>query len=155
MKESQILLGLKKRGFGQGKWNGFGGKIQNNETIVRAACRELKEECDIDVKEPDLEQIALLQFDFEGEDTEIEVNVFKTTYFEGEEKETEEMKPQWFDFNDIPFTKMWIDDRIWFPYMFENKTFWAKFYFRGHSVILDYQLKEMPVIDFPCLRKNR
>ena len=25
---TQILLGLKKRGFGQGKWNGFGGKLE-------------------------------------------------------------------------------------------------------------------------------
>jgi len=24
----EVLLGFKKRGFGQGKWNGFGGKVQ-------------------------------------------------------------------------------------------------------------------------------
>jgi len=26
----QILLGMKKRGFGQGRWNGFGGKGERN-----------------------------------------------------------------------------------------------------------------------------
>jgi 8-oxo-dGTP diphosphatase/2-hydroxy-dATP diphosphatase len=38
-RSSQILLGYKKRGFGQGLWNGFGGKVQNGETIVAAARR--------------------------------------------------------------------------------------------------------------------
>ena len=33
----RILLGLKKRGFGVGWWNGFGGKINHNETIEDAA----------------------------------------------------------------------------------------------------------------------
>ena len=27
-KDNQILLGLKKRGFGMGKYNGFGGKLE-------------------------------------------------------------------------------------------------------------------------------
>ena len=35
----RILLGLKKRGFGEGWWNGFGGKINHNETIEEAAKR--------------------------------------------------------------------------------------------------------------------
>ena len=36
---------MKKRGFGEGKWNGFGGKVEEGETILQAALRELKEEC--------------------------------------------------------------------------------------------------------------
>jgi 8-oxo-dGTP diphosphatase/2-hydroxy-dATP diphosphatase len=34
---SQVLLGMKKRGFGEGKWNGFGGKLDLGETIEQAA----------------------------------------------------------------------------------------------------------------------
>ena len=34
-----ILLGLKKKGFGEGKWNGFGGKVEHGETICQAAIR--------------------------------------------------------------------------------------------------------------------
>lgn len=34
-----VLLGMKKRGFGAGKWNGFGGKVQPGETIEEAARR--------------------------------------------------------------------------------------------------------------------
>lgn len=46
-KNNQILLGLKKRGFGMGKWNGFGGKVMESESITQGAIRELKEECNI------------------------------------------------------------------------------------------------------------
>ena len=35
----QVLLGLKKRGFGEGRWNGFGGKVEEGETIFEAAKR--------------------------------------------------------------------------------------------------------------------
>lgn len=38
-KGSEILLGLKKRGFGKGLWNGFGGKVEPGEEIVDAATR--------------------------------------------------------------------------------------------------------------------
>lgn len=37
--QTRILLGLKKRGFGQGLWNGFGGKVEKGETIEKAALR--------------------------------------------------------------------------------------------------------------------
>lgn len=40
---THILLGYKKRGFGEGRWNGFGGKLAVGETIEAAAKREVKE----------------------------------------------------------------------------------------------------------------
>jgi uncharacterized protein YaaQ len=40
----RLLLGLKKRGFGAGKLNGFGGKIEKGETILAAALREMRED---------------------------------------------------------------------------------------------------------------
>jgi hypothetical protein len=35
----RVLLGMKKRGFGAGRWNGFGGKVEAGETIVQGAIR--------------------------------------------------------------------------------------------------------------------
>lgn len=35
----RILLGMKKRGFGAGRWNGFGGKVEEGETIEDGAKR--------------------------------------------------------------------------------------------------------------------
>ena len=46
----RVLLGMKKRGFGQGKWNGFGGKVNDGESIEEAAVRELEEEAGIRVQ---------------------------------------------------------------------------------------------------------
>lgn len=37
--EQSVLLGMKKRGLGEGKWNGFGGKPNIGETILDAAVR--------------------------------------------------------------------------------------------------------------------
>ena len=34
---NRVLLGMKKRGFGAGKWNGFGGKLERGESIYDAA----------------------------------------------------------------------------------------------------------------------
>ena len=39
LEPTRMLLGLKKRGFAVGRWNGFGGKVQPNETIEEAAKR--------------------------------------------------------------------------------------------------------------------
>ena len=38
-KTSSLLLGLKKKGFGEGKWNGFGGKVEKDETVSEGAVR--------------------------------------------------------------------------------------------------------------------
>ena len=35
----RVLLGMKKRGFGAGRWNGFGGKVHEDETIEDGARR--------------------------------------------------------------------------------------------------------------------
>ena len=47
IKEKQILLAMKKRGFGVSKWNVVGGKQQIGETIRQTALREMKEEIGI------------------------------------------------------------------------------------------------------------
>ena len=48
----RILLIKKKRPSHQvGKWNGLGGKVEDNETITRAMTREAKEEADLDIPE--------------------------------------------------------------------------------------------------------
>ncbi|XP_064232613.1 uncharacterized protein LOC135268091 isoform X3 [Aotus nancymaae] len=37
LQPQRVLLGMKKRGFGAGHWNGFGGKVQEGETIEEGA----------------------------------------------------------------------------------------------------------------------
>lgn len=63
----EVLLGEKKRGFGMGKWNGFGGKVDPGDaSIVAAAAREIQEEANVTVHEHDLDPRGVLLFTFEG-----------------------------------------------------------------------------------------
>ena len=89
-----ILLGMKKRGFGVGKWNGFGGKVLLTETIEEAVRREVQEEAGIEVK--DLSKMGILDFIFVDRPETLEVHVFRSQEFSGIPIESEEMKPQWF-----------------------------------------------------------
>ena len=59
-----VLLGLKKRGFGQGKYVGFGGKIEAGETVEEATVRELEEETGLRAALEDLEPAGRLTFLF-------------------------------------------------------------------------------------------
>ncbi|XP_031562769.1 7,8-dihydro-8-oxoguanine triphosphatase-like [Actinia tenebrosa] len=135
----QILLGMKKRGFGVGRWNGFGGKVEPNETIVEAAKRELLEECCIKAKS--LIEAGMLKFEFVGDPVILEVHVFRVEQFEGEPTETEEMRPQWFNHDEVPYKDMWPDDILWLPSLLQNKRFDGYFKFEGHSNILEQRLE--------------
>lgn len=140
---SKFLLGMKKRGFGAGKWNGFGGKLGPGEGIQEAARREVLEEIGIELG--DLTQIGILEFIFENNpDTTLEVHVFVAKKYTGTPREGEEMRPQWFVRNKIPFNDMWPDDVLWFPLMFAGTPFFGRFYFSAdEQKILSYELKEL------------
>ncbi|MFA6365538.1 MAG: 8-oxo-dGTP diphosphatase, partial [Candidatus Paceibacterota bacterium] len=96
-----VLLGMKKRGFGAGRWNGFGGKLTPGETIEDAARREMQEEAGIELK--NLDKVGIIDFEFQGNPELLEVHIFKSDDFVGEPTESEEMKPQWFHMDDIPY----------------------------------------------------
>jgi 8-oxo-dGTP diphosphatase/2-hydroxy-dATP diphosphatase len=139
-KDSKILLGMKKRGFGAGFWNGFGGKVKEGESIEEAAKRETKEE--IGVVPLDIKERGILKFQFKGEPEILEVHVFSCSDFEGEIKESEEMAPKWFKIEEIHFNQMWPDDKYWLPLLLKGKNFEGEFHFDGRKLI-DYQIREM------------
>lgn len=146
-RDHQILLGLKKRGFGVGRWNGFGGKVEERETIYAAAIRELYEESGIVAEK--LEKVGILEFNFESSPQTLEVHIFCVTEFNNDPEETEEMRPQWFDIAEIPYNSMWSDDIYWLPYFLEGKKFKGSFLFDRPSdadyqaKILSYELSEI------------
>ncbi len=118
---------MKKRSFGVGRWNGFGGKIDEGETIEQGALRELAEE--VGIQDGILEKRGILEFSFENEEKILEVHIFKLTDFKQEPIETEEMRPEWFSFEEIPFSQMWPDDEHWFPLFLQNVLFKGEFLF--------------------------
>ena len=123
--DTQILLGMKKRGFGEGRWNGFGGKVHEGETIEEATKRELEEEAGIKVEK--INKRGVLVFEFDGNPEKLEMHIFSSDTFKGEPIETEEMKPQWFSLDKIPYNSMWPDDPYWIPSMLSGKNFSGKF----------------------------
>jgi 8-oxo-dGTP diphosphatase/2-hydroxy-dATP diphosphatase len=137
----RVLLGMKKRGFGAGRWNGFGGKVGADESIEAAARRELKEEAGIEVSL--LERAGVLEFTSEKWPEILEVYFFRGSGVIGDPKESEEMIPQWFGIAEIPFDEMWPDDRYWFPLFFAGKKFRGSFFFDASGGILTHTLSEV------------
>jgi ADP-ribose pyrophosphatase YjhB (NUDIX family) len=130
LRDNDVLLAMKKRGFGTGKWNGVGGKLVEGEPIIDAAMREVKEEIDVDLDPQDLEDAGTLNFKYENNpEWDQECHLFVVRTWRGEPKESEEMLPQWFKKNDLPFEEMWIDDAQWLPQVLNGEVVDAHFVF--------------------------
>jgi 8-oxo-dGTP pyrophosphatase MutT (NUDIX family) len=138
--DTHILLGMKKRGFGAGRWNGFGGKVGMGESVEDAARRELREESGLEAQV--LERRGTLRFEFASSPEILEVHVFGVVKYHGDPVETEEMKPCWFRLTEIPFDKMWPDDRHWLPLYLEGKRLDGKFYFLDEDTLLHHTVNE-------------
>lgn len=139
--EQEVLLGLKKRGFGNGLWNGFGGKVLAGETVEQAALRELEEECGLTAH--NLEKFAELNFKF-ADGLHIITHVFFSYEYSGQIKETEEMRPQWFIHSQVPYQQMWTDDKLWLPKVLNGEKLSAVFHFDDaqNQNILHYEIKQ-------------
>jgi mutator protein MutT len=135
-----ILLAMKKRGFGSGRWNGVGGKIEPNETIEQAMIRETQEE--IGVTPLVFHPAAYLEFLFPDGMADMLVNTFLCTKWEGEPIETEEMAPRWFNVSDIPYEDMWEDDRYWLPQVLDGKSINGRFVFDENEKMLEHKVEE-------------
>jgi len=140
VKDNQILLAMKKRGFGIGKWNGVGGKVEDGEEIVDAVIRETKEEIGVDIKNP--AQVGILNFYFPYKpEWDQEVHLFLAKDWQGNPKESEEMAPKWFLLNEIPYDKMWDDDKLWLPHILKGEKVQADFIFKQGEIIEKNNIK--------------
>jgi mutator protein MutT len=139
LKGTQVLLAMKKRGFGEGKWNGVGGKLKSGETIEQALIREAEEE--IGVTPTAFQKLATLDFYYPGKDGGVinRVFVFSITEWIGEIIESEEMKPQWFDLDTLPYEKMWAPDKVWFPKFLAGEVVQGDFFFDVDYNFLDFK----------------
>jgi ADP-ribose pyrophosphatase YjhB (NUDIX family) len=129
--ETELLLAMKKRGFGEGWWNGYGGKVHDGETIEAAMVRELEEESGL--KAITYRQRAVIEFLFHGTDLIVEMHIFEVTNYQGLLTETEEMSPKWFKKTELPFDKMWPADKEWLPLFLAGKDFTGRAMFDGKT----------------------
>jgi 8-oxo-dGTP diphosphatase / 2-hydroxy-dATP diphosphatase len=138
VKGGEVLLGMKKRGFGEGRWNGFGGKLEEGESLVDSAKREMLEESGLLIE--DLEERGRIDFHYLDTGKIMEVHIFNVLKYSGEPVETEEMRPQWFKLDEIPFDSMWADDPLWFPLFLDNKKFEGTIIFRNNDEMLSHEI---------------
>jgi 8-oxo-dGTP pyrophosphatase MutT (NUDIX family) len=130
---------MKKRGFWMGKRNGAGGKVQAGESIIEAALRELEEETTINLTEQELSVRGVFHFHFAQEPhQDMDVHLF-TWQYDGDFAETEEMKPQWRDVDQIPYDQMRDDDKYRLPRIIADKecSIEYSFLFNEEGIVID------------------
>ncbi|MGH7195442.1 MAG: 8-oxo-dGTP diphosphatase [Candidatus Saccharimonadales bacterium] len=137
-KDDEILLAMKKRGFGVGRWNGVGGKIEADETIEQALVRECQEE--ISVTPTELNKVAIHDFKFPNGANDMQVHTYFCDNWQGEPVESQEMAPEWFKISEIPYNEMWQDDIIWLPLVLLGKSLKTEFSFDNNDNIKSAKL---------------
>lgn len=109
-----VLLGWKRRGFGQGKLVGIGGKVEPGEDLAAAAARELREEAGLLADPSRLEPVARLTFLFPTFPAwNHRMHVFVARVWQGEAAASDEIEPQWYALDALPLEHMWDDGRYW------------------------------------------
>ena len=143
VKDGKALLAEKKRGFGAGFLNGYGGKANlEDQTIEDAARRELREEAAVEAMA--LEKTAVIEFFEEGKPL-FECHVFFCREWAGEPRETEEMAaPQAYELDRLPFDRMWRADKAWLPMVFSGQKIRAKAYY-GKGMAVHERLDHQPL----------
>jgi 8-oxo-dGTP diphosphatase len=132
VKEGKILLIEKKRGLGAGKINGPGGKIEPGETPMQAVIRETEEELRITPHRP--RKLGELRFSM-SMCADILCHVYRSDDFTGIPTETDEAVPVWTPIREIPYQRMWQDDRHWLPLLLEEQTFIGNFVFEEEEML--------------------
>jgi len=132
VRDGMILLIEKKRGIGAGKVNGPGGKIDPGETPMQAAIRETREELCVTPHPP--RKMGELCFSM-SDVPDIHCHVYLADGCDGDPEETDEAVPLWTPVGEIPYHRMWEDDRHWLPAVLEGRTFLGRFVFDGERML--------------------
>lgn len=135
---AEILLGEKLTGLGIGKLVGAGGKLEPGESAVNAAIREVYEELGVVVAPGDLTAISTIAYPFvDRPDWSQRSFGFIARNWTGEPTASEELNPQWFSADRIPFDRMWADSQLWLPRALSGEFVEDSFAFRSDGSIVD------------------
>ena len=122
--EGNILLA--KSNYRQGKitWNGISGYIEKHESPEQAAIRELYEEIKVRVYESDLEKAGVIHHKLLKNNAlinDFSMTIFTCRRWQGEPTITPGIVPQWYSYEDIPYTDMFDDDKEWLPKVLDHE----------------------------------
>ena len=147
-RENEILLAMKKRGFGSDRYNGIGGKIEPGETIEQAMVRECQEEICV----TPLNYWKVAEHDFVQDKGEgawrMYVHAYICDQWEGEPAETDEMAPEWFTLDNIPYDNMWQDDKHWLPQVLGGDKISGAFTFDENENMLTHDITAVEELQY-------
>ena len=124
-KTLMLYRNKKENDYHEGKWNGLGGKFELGETPEESAIREIKEEAGLNVKDLPLKGFIAFPL-FDGKD-DWYVFLFVINEFDGELIDSPEGKLDWIDNDKLTRLNLWEGDKIFIPWLFQEKFFSAKF----------------------------
>ncbi len=160
LREQEVLMGLKKRGFGAGNYVGIGGKVEEAKdrtsreqdmlsVAKNGAVREIEEEIGVMVAPEQLQPMGALRFYFphvRDESWNQEVSVFITRIWQGEPFPKAdaagiiEIVPQWFKTTALPLGQAWDDEQYWLPLVLAGKNIDAEFAYDADLKVTEHAI---------------
>ena len=107
--------------------------------------REAKEEIGvIPIKYEKMGVIEFLEY-LKAEKVNLKFHLYIATQWRGIPRETEEMKPFWLLITNIPYQKMFVDDKYWLPLVLEGKKIKVFFEFDEKWNLENYKIENINV----------
>lgn len=129
-KTTLMIYRIKKRNdVHEGKWNGLGGKFEENESPEECVIREIKEESGLNIKSPKLHGLITFPL-FDGKE-DWYVFVFTAHEFTGKLMDSNEGNLEWIPNKKIIELNLWDGDVIFLNWLKKNKFFSAKFIYNN------------------------
>lgn len=132
-----IYRNKKQNDYHQGKWNGLGGKFEQGESPEECAIREIEEESGLKVSSVKMKGFITFPM-FDGKD-DWYVFLFTTDEFNGKLIDSAEGKLEWIPIDKLTEINLWEGDKIFIPWLFQEKFFSAKFHYIDGQFI-DYDV---------------
>lgn len=123
VRNGEVILAKKKSKVGAGFYNGYGGKVDGDETSLQCVERETFEECGVRIDPDKTELAATIDF-YTQEKPQFSCDIFIASEWIGEPKESDEMgHPERFDLASLPYSQMLAGDQLWFKRIIEGERF--------------------------------
>ncbi|MCF7865708.1 MAG: NUDIX domain-containing protein [Candidatus Pacebacteria bacterium] len=123
VRNGEVILAKKKSKVGAGFYNGYGGKVDGEETSRQCAIRETHEECSAQINPDKIELAASIDF-YTGEKPQFSCDIFIANEWVGEPKGSDEMGvPERFNLSSLPYDQMLAGDQLWFKRIMDGERF--------------------------------
>ncbi len=122
----------------KGKWNGLGGKFEAGESPEMCLEREIYEESGLTVEKATLRGFITFPL-FDAKD-DWYVFVYTVEAFSGTLRSSSEGEPYWISDDVLLNLDLWEGDRIFIPWLEQDKFFSAVFYYDDGGNFNDYEV---------------